>query len=483
MNNLINYLNEINEKRNLQNILYWELDTIIPIDSYDYYADLSSKLATEVLEMSTSDKYIELVNNVINSNEFSKLEEHKQIYIKDLKKNYEKEKKIPKEFFKKYEKQKSISKLKWNEAKEKNDYSIFKPYLEENIEMTKELYRYIDKEKNLYNLMLDDYEKGITIEDIDGIFEELKNKIIPIIKNLKENDLKDIKLDLSEDKLMQISKYLLNYIGFDNNRGALGIYPHGYTATMNKDDIRIAFNKNDNIFDFISTIVHEGGHGIFEQYSGKEFNELYISDINTIALHESQSRFFENILGRNINFYVPIYNDIKDMTGLTISLEEFIKYFNDAKPSYIRTKADELTYCMHIIIRYELEKEIFNGNIDLDKLPEIWNKKYKDYMGIDVKDDRDGILQDVHWSECLFGYFPSYLLGSILDGMLLDTINEKVGNVDTLLKEGRIKEITKFLNENIHKYMGAYNVLEVSKRVCKKELDVNPIVEYFKNKY
>ena len=484
MEKLISYLNEINNNRNMQNILYWEMDTKVPKDSYEHYADLSSLIGTKVFEMSTSVKYIELLNKFVVSEEFKTLVKHKQIYYLDLIKNYEKEKKIPKEFFKKFEKQKSISKQKWTEAKEKNDYSIFKPYLEKNIEMTKELYRYIDPDcSNIYNLMLDDYEKEITTDDIDGIFEKLKERIIPIIKNLKKNDLKDIKISLSEDKLMELSKYLLNYIGFNNDKGALGIFPHGYTATMNKDDVRIAFNKSSNLFDHISTIVHEGGHGIFEQYAGNEFKELDICDINTIALHESQSRFYENILGRNINFFYPIYDDIKKITGIDMPIEEFIKYFNDAKPSLVRTEADELTYCIHIIIRYEIEKEIFNGNIDLNKLPEIWNKKYKDYMGIDIENDKDGILQDVHWSECSFGYFPSYLLGSIFDGMLLETINNKVGNVDTLLKEGRIKEITKFLNENIHKYAGAYNILEVAKRVCNKDLEIDPLVNYFENKY
>ena len=276
---------------------------------------------------------------------------------------------------------------------------------------------------------------------------------------------------------------MLNYIGFDNKRGALGIYTHGYTMKLNNDDVRITFSNTDNIADICATVIHEGGHGIFEQNIDKVLAEFHSYDINKIALHESQSRFFENILGRNINFWKPIYEELKNKFDIDASLEDFVKILNNAHPSYIRTEADELTYCMHIIIRYEIERALFNSDVDLDELPQIWNKKYKEYLGLDVKEDKDGILQDMHWSEGAFGYFPSYLLGSIFDGMLLETINEKVGDVDEILKQGKIKEITKFLNNNIHKYGGTYNINETAKRVCGKELEVNGLVNYFKKKY
>lgn len=484
MKDLINYLNKMGDKTSLLCMLYWEMDTIVPKDSFDYYVDMASKMETEIFEMSISDEYFELLNSAIESDEFKKLDEHKKIYYLDLKESYEKQKRIPIDFYEKFAKQKSKAKQIWAEAKKANEYKMFKPYLEKNIEMTKELYSYIyPNSKNLYDDMLNEYEKNVKSKDIDKLFEELKKEIIPIVKNLKTKKLKDIKKEYSNSELIEISKYLLDYIGFDNNRGALGIYPHGYTTTISKDDVRIAFNNTKNIFEHASTIIHEGGHGIFEQRAGLEFSEFNFFGVETVALHESQSRFYENILGRNINFWIPIYDDIKKMTNLALSIEEFIDYFNDAKASLIRTEADELTYCLHIIIRYEIEREIFNGNIDLDKLPEIWNKKYEEYLGVKVTNDSEGIMQDMHWSDASFGYFPSYLLGSIFDGMLLEKINNELGDVNTILKEGRIKEITKFLNENIHKYGGSYNIFEVAKRVCGTDMNVGPLVRYFKEKY
>jgi carboxypeptidase Taq len=282
---------------------------------------------------------------------------------------------------------------------------------------------------------------------------------------------------------MEISRYLLDYIGFDNSRGALGIYTHGYTIKMNNNDVRIAFSNESDIFDHMSTIIHEGGHGIFEQNIDESLKKFGNYDIDKVALHESQSRFYENILGRNINFWIPIYDDIKKLLNIDMDINDFVDVFNNAHTSLIRTKADELTYCMHIIIRYEIEKEIFNGNIDLNNLDKLWNQKYKEYLNLDVTSDKDGILQDMHWSDGSFGYFPTYLLGSIFDGMLLEQINKDLENTDELLKNGKIKEITTYLNNNIHKNGGAYNINEVSQKLCGRSLDVKPLINYFKNKY
>ena len=484
MKEFIDYLNQINDNKSMLIMLMWEIDTKVPKDSIDYYSELYTKIEKKIFEMSTSDKYIELLDKAINSDEYKSLEEHKRLYYLHLKEEYEKNKRIPKEFFEEYSKQKLKSRQSWAEAKDKNDYNIFKDDLEKIINMSKELFGYIYPDSNnVYDDMLSEFERGIKSKDIDPLFEELKKEIIPIIKNLKPIELKDIKQEYNKSELFDISGYLLDYIGFDKDKRELGFYPHGYTSKISKNDCRIAFKETNDIIDVATTMIHEGGHGIFELYCEKDFDELNYVEVPLLALHESQSRFYENILGRNINFWIPIYDDFKKKAKLDFSLDEYMKYFNNAKRSLIRTEADELTYCLHIIIRYEIEREIFNGSIDLNKLPEIWNQKYKEYFDIDVKNDSEGILQDMHWSDASFGYFPDYLLGSIFDGMLLEKINEDLGDVDTILREGRIGEITDYLNKNIHRYAGSYNIFETCKKVCNKEMNIKPLVKYFKNKY
>ncbi len=478
------YLNSIGKLNYLVTVLRWDMDTTAPSKSYDYLIDVSTKYEMEIYDLTTNNEYINLINNLIDSSEFNELSYEEKVYINDLKEDYYKFKRVPKDFFEEYCKLRNNSLNCWKESKEKNDYESFKPYLKKVIESTKKYYQYMYPDSNnLYDSMLSDYEKGINSELIDKLFNDLKKEIIPIVKNLKKQEVPKINAKLDNSEFIDFAKFLLNYIGFDNERGALGIYTHGYTTKLNNNDVRITFSNNNNVQDSISTIIHEGGHGIFDQNIGDNLTRYGTYDVGKYALHESQSRFFENILGRRKSFFEPIYSDIKKVLNIDIPLDDFIKSFNDAKVSLVRTKADELTYCLHIIIRYEIEKEIFNGNINLDLLPEMWNNKYKEYLGISSDNYSDGILQDMHWSDGSFGYFPSYLLGSIFDGMLLELINNKLGDVDTLLRNNRIHEITKFLNENIHKYGGAYNVNEVAERICGKSLEVGPIVKYFKDKY
>ncbi len=481
---LLNYLKEIGELNYLVTILRWEMDTQAPKKSFDYLINVSTKYEMKIFNKLTSDDYISLIEDFINCDEFNKISIEEQIYVKDLKDDFYKFKKVPSDFYEDFCKLKQNSLNAWVEAKETNNYELFKPFLKDVIEYTKMYYRFIYPDSdNLYDCMLNDYEKGIKSELIDKLFEELKVELIPIVKNLKEKNISKVENVLDDSKFIEFAKFLLDYIGFDNSRGSLGIYTHGYTTKFNRNDERITFSNRDNPLDSISTIVHEGGHGIFDQNIGEKLAKYETYDVSKYALHESQSRFYENILGRRKSFFVPIYDEIKKYLNIDLSIDEFVSCFNNAHPSLVRTESDELTYCLHIIIRYEIEKEIFNGNIDLDKLPEIWNNKYQEYLGVSSSNYSQGILQDMHWSDGSFGYFPSYLLGSIFDGMLLDLVNEKVGNVDTILEEGRIKEITKFLNDNIHKYGGAYNINEVSNRICGKDLEVSSIIKYFKDKY
>ena len=483
-NDLLSILERIGSLNYTVIMLRWEMDTVAPKSSHKYLIDVSSKYEMEAFKLSTSDEYIKAINELINSDEFSKLNEMEQKYVLSLKDEYDKFIRIPDVFYNDYCKLRNNSLNAWVEAKEKNDYEIFKPYLIKIIENTKKLYKYMYPNcSNLYDCMLNDYEKGITSGFIDELFNELKIQIIPLIKGLKDNNIKKLNKKYSDSELIDIAKYLLNYIGFDNDRGALGIYTHGYTTKLNNNDVRITFSNTANITDFMSTVIHEGGHGIFEQNIDESLAKFATYDINKIALHESQSRFFENILGRNKCFWIPIFDELKEKLNIDISLDEFIKQFNCAKRSKIRTEADELTYCMHIIICYEIERDIFNENIELDNLPDIWNKKYKEYLDVDIDSNKEGILQDMHWSEGAFGYFPSYLLGSIFDGMLLNTINNNLGNMYELLKEGKIKDITKYLNSNIHKFGGTYNINEVARLVCGSDLTVDPLVRYFYDKY
>ncbi len=481
------YQREINNIEFILNTLNWELRTKAPKGSIDYLIGVKAELDLKRFKMSSSNEYERLLNDVLNSEDFKNLPVIEQRYIQFLKKDMDKNKLVPDDFHKEYiilcDKTNSI----WERAKEENNYDIFKPYLKEVIEMTKELYSYIYPDMNVYDAMLNDYEIGMTTKVIDVLFDEIKESLKPLVKSvIANNQLLEPKAvgNYSDSNLIDAANFLLDYIGFDLNRGALGIYPHGFTDKMNNYDVRIAFKNTSSITDFVSTIIHEGGHGIFEQNIDKSLYP-YTNHCAEYCngLHESQSRFYENILGRNINFWKPIYNDIKRIFNLNLSIEEFVAELNRVEQTLIRTESDELTYCFHIIMRYEIERDIFSGKLDVDDLPKVWNEKMEEYLGIKPDTYSDGILQDVHWSEGAFGYFPSYLIGNIFDGMLKEKIEKELGSIDDILASGNIKLITKWLNDNIHINGGAYSGIEAIEGVCEEKIKSKPIIKYFTDKY
>lgn len=483
---LLNYIRETNELEHMINILDWEIKVVAPpLANYDMLKE-KNKLEERVFKRKISKKFGFLLEEALASCEYELLEDAEKRYIKHAYKSRNKLLLVPPKIYIKRNKLISESVKKWEEAKKANDYEIFKPYLKELVDSTKEYYSFIARDKNIYDTMLEEYEEGFDTKKIDKLFKEIKMELLPILK--KYNNKKSTgyleKQKYSDEVLISVAKYLLDYVGFDLNRGTVGIYEHGFTSKIGSNDVRIAFNKTDDAATFVTTVIHEAGHGIFEQSIKSNLSQYESSSLDRFyGLHESQSRFFENILGRNKNFWIPIYDKIKDSLNFDISLDEFINILNRVKPGAIRTDADELSYCFHIIIRYEIEKGLFSGKLSVDDIPKVWNEKMQEYLGVKIFEDQDGLLQDIHWAEGSFGYFPSYLLGTIYDGLLLEAVTKEIGPIDRILKESRIKEITYFLKDNIYQYGGAYNSNDVINRICNRDIDVMPIIEYYKSKF
>lgn len=482
---LLAYQQEIANLEHTINLLSWELKISTPRNAESNLISLITDFEDKLFTLKTAPIYERILNSAINSKEFNLLGEAEKRYILNLLRHYNELKKIPTDFYVSYIELIKKTNIIWKTARENNDYNMFKPYLSEVIDMTKKYFRYINPNAlNLYDVMLNHYETGIDSVTIDKLFNSLKDRLIPLIRNIKISKIQPPKIKYSEEELINCAKFLLDYIGFDNNSGMLGIYPHGYTEKMCPNDIRIAFKYTDNPVDFVTTIIHEGGHAIFEQSIKPNLARYENTSIeNLYALHESQSRFYENILGRNVNFWIPIYDKVKDMLHLNISLEEFVKLLNNPVPSLIRTEADELTYPLHIILRYEIERDIFNDKIMITDIPRVWNQKMQEYLGVTVDTYSNGLMQDVHWSEGSFGYFPSYLLGTIYDGMFKLAIENDLGDINNLLKSGHIKDITNYLKEKIYMFGGAYTSGEVISRLTNKDISIEPIANYFENKY
>ena len=489
LENLRAYLKRMNQYNHVMELLFWDMETNTPKLGFEGHAEALTFFSTEQFKMSTAEELGTMLDELANPEEFNALDAMCQFIVTRMKRDYDKNKRIPADFYESYVMARAESENAWKEAKNASDYSIFAPHLEKMITMTREMAAYTDPGKEVYNVLLDQYEEGMDSDTMDRLFTDLKKELIPLVKQIlsaKQPD--DAKFsghyDIEEQKKVQ--KLLLDYIGFDWNKGTVGETEHPFTMNFSSKDVRVTnhYHEHDAISAMFSAI-HEGGHAIFEQQVNSDYDGTVAGSCSNMGIHESQSRFYENILGRNKNFWMPIYEKLGALLPQfqNISLDEFYQEINHVRNSFIRVDADELTYCMHIILRYELEKAIFRDGVCVEELPALWNEKMQEYLQITPENDAQGILQDTHWAGGSFGYFPSYLLGSIYDGMYLDTMQEQLGNVDDILREGRIAEITKWLGEQIHQYGNTRTPRQVIESVCGKEVSAEPLIRHFKKKY
>lgn len=483
------YLEKLSYYKHVTTQLYWDMQTQTPAKGFDNKVDVVTYFSTEAFNLQTSEEYGQLLNALLQAEIFDTLDEGMQITVKRRKRCFEKDTRIPKDFYEEMTRAKAHSQKAWEEAKQKQDYSIFCPHLQKMIDYTKQWVAYSRPDTEVYDALLDTYEEGMDSETVDKLFTDLKEGLVPLLQKIKNQPKPDSSRFEGEypiHRQKELGAFLLEYIGFDKEAGTMGESEHPFTMGFGPKDVRVTNHyREDEAINAMFSIIHEGGHAIFEQGVDEKYEKTDIIEINFLGLHESQSRFFENILGRNINFWKPIYEKVGEFLPKfkEISLEHFYQEINHVRPGFIRTEADELSYSLHVILRYELEKAIFRDGVTAKELPQMWNDKMEELLGVRPENDAEGILQDIHWSDGSFGYFPTYALGNIYDGMFLEKVTEELGDIDKLLAEGRVKEITAWLREKIHRYGSLRISKDVIRFVCGKEITADPILRYFDEKY
>ena len=482
-------LEVMNHYGRILTLMDWDMYTATPKKGYQEMADTLGYFYQRMFELSTSDELFDLLNRAYEPEVFDTLDEPMQYSVRTMLRDMKKERNIPPEFVAEYIAAENASRKAWEDAKNASDFSIFAPHLQKMIDMTIQRCGYTDPGKDPYDVLIDRYEEGMDCETIDRVFGELKEGLLPLLDKIlssPEPQTDIYKGFYDKDDQKKVQELLLRYIGYDFGAGNVAESMHPFTIGDSRNDQRLTnhYHEDDPISAMFSAI-HEGGHAIFGQNTAPELDGTPAASCHYMGLHESQSRFFENILGRRTSFWVPVYEKIQKLLPdlQSISLEEFVREINHIKRSYIRTQADEVTYCLHVILRYEIEQEIFRNHRKVEELPQLWNQKMQELLGIVPRNDAEGILQDMHWSDASFGYFPSYLLGSIYDGMFLEQMETELGSIDPILERGDILVITHWLNEKIHKYGNLRLPKEVIDKVCGKELSAKPLLKYFEKKY
>lgn len=486
---LKDYLKKLKQYHNITALLGWDLATMAPEKGIDSKAEAIGYFSTEAFRLSTSEEFGRILAELMIPEQFQQLNEAMQVTVKRYFRDYQRFQRVPEAFYTEYVTLQAHSQKAWEGAKKADDFSLFAPYLDKIISMTKQYVRYMEPDRDPYDVLLDLYEDGIDRATIDHLFDELKEGLRPLLAKIsqaKQPDLSALEGTYDIQAQKKVQDLLLSYIGFDFQQGAVAESEHPFTTELGTGDVRITnhYREHDPLSAMFSAI-HEGGHAIFAQNIDPSYENTAAAEVNMMGLHESQSRFYENILGRNENFWVPIYGKLGELLPQfkDIPFGTFVRAINYVQPSMIRTDADEVTYCLHIILRYEMERAIFNDEVTTEELPGLWNDKMDELLGIRPATDAEGILQDTHWSDGSFGYFPSYLLGSIYDGMLLEQIEKELGSLNEILAGGRIKEITAWLNKKIHQYGSLYNSGQVIERICGSPLSAKPLLHYFNEKY
>lgn len=467
-------------------LLQWDLETQAPKGGYKLISEMIGELSLKSYNLTTSSEFLEILKELKKNSE--KLDDIVKREIELLEEEIEKIKVIPSEEYKMYCELTAKAQGVWEMARENNDFESFAPVLEQIFNFSRKFIEYRGVKNDIYSEILNDYEKGMNISKLDNFFEELKKEIVPLLKEVSENkrDFQEkMKFEVSECTQKLFSEELLEYIGFDLERGILSESAHPFTLTVNKDDVRLTTRYlKDLPFSSIFSTIHEGGHGIYEQGVSEELKDTILSDGSSMGIHESQSRFYENIIGRSKEFWFGVlekskfkYNELSKL-----SLEEIFKGINEVNPSLIRVEADELTYSLHIMIRYEIEKGVLSGEYMIKDLPKIWNEKMYEYLGITPENDSEGVLQDVHWSCGLIGYFPSYALGNVYSVQILNAMKKDI-NVIGALERGELNKIREWLREKIHRYGKLKTPKEIMVSVTGEELNPVCYIEYLKEKY
>ncbi|MCY0858894.1 MAG: carboxypeptidase M32 [Sulfolobaceae archaeon] len=469
--------------RYASNLLGWDIETYMPEDSAKTRGEVLAQL--EALEQKF---IIDMKPLIEKASKIEDLDDFEKGVVRVLNRRLKFYMSIPSELLMELHKITTESAVIWRESKKRSDFNSFKPYLEKIVELERQIAEKLGYEGSPYNALLDIYEEGLTVNDVDSVF----NMLLPSLKSILEkvrsenrfpssHSLEDMAYDV--EVMKKVNEELLRVLDMPvGKKFRMDVSAHPFTQGLSVDDVRIT-TRYEGI-DFKRTmfsVIHESGHAIYELQLDPKLEWTPVGEGVSLGIHESQSRFWENIIGRSRAFVKVVYPIIKKYLNLNYSEEEIYKYFNTVKPSFIRVDADEVTYNFHIAIRYELEKKLIENKMSVSDLPSAWNDLMEKYLGIRPKNDSEGVLQDIHWSQGSFGYFPTYTLGNVVAGMIYHDFNPS--KLYSLVEERRISDIKSYLREKIHKYGAIYPPKELLKRSFGESYNAERLVGYLRDKY
>lgn len=466
--------------------LYLDSVTTAPKDTAEGRGIALGVLAGESQKYMTAPDTVELLSYLTEHKE--ELDYIRQREVEELERQVQQLSRIPADEYMEYAMLTNEASSVWHQAKEESNFELFRPVLEKMVAFNRKFAGYYDSEKAPYDALLNEYERGTDMETLDRFFEAVRERLVPLIRRVQEAEQVDdsfLHQHYPIEIQRKLSDYLMEVMGLDRAHCTIGETEHPFTLEFNNKDVRITTKYHEDcVTDSMYSVIHEGGHAKYELGVMDELQYTCLSSGVSMSVHESQSRFYENIIGRSRAFVEAILPKMQELFPeqlADVTTEQMYRAINKVEPSLIRTEADELTYCLHVLIRYEIEKKLIDGSLEVKEIPVVWNRLYKEYLGVEVPDDQHGCLQDSHWSGGLLGYFPSYALGSAYGAQMLANM-EKEFDVWEPVAKGDLSQVSAWLREKIHQYGSLKAPKDVVKNAC-GDFDPTVYTDYLTKKY
>jgi len=480
-------LSEIHDLRRAQEVLFWDQTVMMPPGGGPVRGAQLTTLDRIAHERFISPEIGDLLAGLASYEESLAYDSDEASLIRTTRRDWEKARRVPAELAAEMVGAGAEAHDVWARAREENDFATFLPHLERALELKQRYIECFDGFDAPYDVLLDDYEPGMKTAEVRAVFDELKADLVPLIAEVASSDEDDAFMHgpFAIDAQHEASLRVIERFGYDPQFFRLDLTVHPFAASSGTQDIRLTTRYTENDLTSLFTAMHECGHGLYEHGISQTLERTPLCHGVSSALHESQSRMWENIVGRSRPFWNYFYPQVQaafpDTLG-DIEQERFYRAINRVKPSFIRVDSDEATYNLHIILRFELEQELIAGTIAPADLPEAWNERFEEYLGIPVPNDTVGVLQDVHWSGGGFGYFPTYSLGNIISVQIWEKVLSELPDLHAQFEQGEFGALHAWLRANLYSLGRKYTPQETLERVVGSGIDAKPYIRYLREK-
>lgn len=490
LNQLRTALGEIDDIERAGAVLGWDQQTFMPAGGAARRGQQLGTLASIAHKKFTSPKVGKLLEDLQPELENLDPDSNEARLIRVTARDFDKARRVPNEWIAEFARITTIATQTWQEARADNDFSKFKPHLEKIVEMRRQFAEFFAPYDHVYDPLIDYYEPGVKTAEVKEIFSTLRPAQVAIIKAISEKPQIDdgfLHQEFDEQEQWEFSVEVISRFGYDWNHGRHDKSAHPFTISFGIDDVRITTRVQAKKFNTaIYSSIHECGHALYEAGIDPALARTPLEIGTSLAFHESQSRMYENLIGHSrafLDFFYPKLRErFPDQLG-SVDIETFYRAINRVEPSLIRTEADEATYNLHIMLRLELEIAMMEGKLEVADLPEAWNKRMEDYLGISPRNDSVGILQDIHWSNGMMGYFPTYALGNLISVQIWEKLLVDMPDLNEQIRSGNFKELLGWLRKHIHTHGRKYEPQELMKRITGTKIDPTPYINYLKIKF